>query len=97
MVMGSSGLPGRPVISCIMAFPVEVTRSVKCMILPSNSGPAPESTPSQEPARVFKVLNDFWASDDAAVVVPDWAKPAAHNHNEMSGNIKRADFMVQSP
>src|ERR1700722_10128956 len=66
MVMGSSGLPGKPVISCSRALPMEVTRSVTCRVLPSSSLPVPESTPSQEPARVFILSKDFCASDFCA-------------------------------
>src|ERR1039458_5888354 len=70
MVIGSSGLPA-PVISCMIALPMEVTRSVACTSLFSISGfrGTLVTRPSQEPARVFSLSKDFCASDWAKVRV----------------------------
>src|ERR1700693_13614 len=86
MVIGSSGLPS-PVISCTIAFPMEVTRSEACVILPSMSacGGTVVTWPSQEPARVFSLSKDFCASD--------WAKAKVHSDIRTTDSIKRRDFM----
>src|SRR5712692_7284424 len=55
MVIGLSGLPG-PVASCRIALPLEVTRIVMCVDMPT-------ILPSQEPAIVFIISNAFCASD----------------------------------
>src|SRR5271165_6281813 len=67
MVMGSSGLSGM-FISCIIAFPMDVTRRLACANLPwtVGSGGSVVTRPSQEPARVFSWSKDFCASDWAA-------------------------------
>src|ERR671923_283894 len=76
-----SGLSA-PVISCMSALPVEVTRSETYMGLPSK-------VPSQEPVRVFILSKDFCASVCAKVTVESDIKTA--------NNIKRGDFMFNSP
>src|SRR5216684_3930600 len=55
MVIGLSGLPG-PVASCRIALPLEVTRIVMCVDIPT-------ILPSQEPARVLSFSNASCASD----------------------------------
>src|SRR6267142_2419109 len=94
MVMGSSGLPN-PFISCRSALPMDVTRSVTCRDLPSRSVPVPESTPSQEPARLFSLSKDFCASDFCA---SDWAKAKVDSDTKTrTESIRRSDFMFHSP
>ena len=83
--MGSSGRPA-PVISCSSAFPIEVVRSVTCMILPSISGVGGTvvTRPSHEPARVFILSNDFWASVWATATVVSPTRTTANTREETS-------------
>src|SRR5271156_3159657 len=70
MVIGSSGLPA-PLISCMIALPMDVTRSVAWIVLPSISGCDGKvvTRPSQEPASVFSLSKDTCASDFCASAV----------------------------
>src|ERR1700689_406300 len=100
MVIGSSGLPA-PVISCMIAFPIDVTRSDACTCLLSISGlgGCVLTVPSHEPAKVFSLSKDFCASDGCA---PDifssiWAKASIDTDIRAATNIHRRDFMFYSP
>src|SRR5438477_8023671 len=95
MVIASSALPA-PVISCKSALPMEVGRSVTCMSLPSMLASCGKvvTWPSHEPARVFILSNDFCASDFCA---SDWAKATMESDIRTMDNIRRRDFMFDSP
>src|SRR5271167_786841 len=90
MVIGSSGLPA-PVISCMSALPMEVTRSETCMSLPSISACCGTvvTLPSHEPAKVFILSKDCCASD--------CAKATVESDNRTTDSIKQWDFIFHSP
>src|SRR5260370_17470040 len=95
MVIGSSGLPA-PVISCMSALPMEVTRSETCVSLPSMSACCGTDVtwPSHEPARVFNLSKDFCASDCGRdFCALDCAKAMAESGIRTTDTIKRRDFM----
>src|SRR5258707_15745228 len=81
MVIGSSGLPVG-FISCISAFPIEVTRSEISMGFPPK-------VLSQEPARLFSLSKDFCASD--------CAKAKVESDIRATDSAKRRDLMVLAP
>src|SRR6516165_10719977 len=99
---GSSGVPAS-FISCTSAFPREVTRSETCTGLSPQSGCGGSAVtgPCQVPARVFNVSNDFCASDGALLSLDlcasDCAKAMMANNTKTADNIKREDFMFNSP
>src|SRR6059058_2929110 len=90
MVIGSSGRPP-PVISCRSALPIDVTRRVTCMDLPSISacGGTVATLPSHVPARVLSLSKDFCASDCANAV--------AESDIRTTDSIKRSVFIFHSP
>src|SRR6266542_3135157 len=90
MVIGSSGLPA-PVISCRSALPIDVTRRVTCMSLPSISGCGGmvETLPSHVPARALRSPKDFLASD--------CANAPAESDIRTTDSSKRRGFIFHSP
>src|SRR5438045_2793058 len=90
MVIGSSGRPP-PVISCRSALPIDVTRRVTCMDLPSISacGGTVATLPSHVPARALSLSKDFCASD--------CANAAVESDIRTTDSIKRSVFIFHSP
>src|SRR5438477_2073054 len=98
-LVGSSGVPGS-FISCTSALPLEVTRNVTYMGLPSKAafaaGRSVVTEPFQEPARVFSLSNDFCASDWAGLedfCGSDWAKTPIARNNKKADTVMRSDFI----
>src|SRR5947209_2366746 len=98
-LVGSSGVPGS-FISCTSALPLEVTRNVTYMGLPSKAafaaGRSVVTEPFQEPARVFSLSNDFCASDWAGLedfCGSDWAKTPMARNNKKADTVMRSDFI----
>src|ERR1700677_1106852 len=94
--MGSSGLPA-PVISCIKALPMEVTRSEAWTSLLSISGfgGTAVTRPSQLPSRVFSLSKDFCASDRGADFILDMSSDCAQASDESEART-RIDSTVRS-
>src|SRR5437764_15295414 len=98
-LVGSSGVPGS-FISCTSALPLDVTRNVTYMGLPSKAafaaGRSVVTEPFQEPARVFSLSNDFCASDWAGLedfCGSDCAKTPMARNNKKADIVIRSDFI----
>src|SRR5580704_18629440 len=92
MVIGSSG--PSPRISCTRALPMEVTRNVTCINLPSMSEfwGTVVKWPSHEPARLFRLSKDFCASDFCPSTL---AKVTAESDiSKTADNRKPNDFIL---
>src|SRR5580698_3348945 len=90
-LVASNGVPAS-CISCTSAFPLEVTRSETCILAPDISGASGTvTTPSHSPARLFKVVKDFCASD--GVVATSAAKAVAATRRNKR-EIAMRDFML---
>src|SRR5580704_2597595 len=80
-------------ISCTSAFPLEVTRSERCILAPDISGASATVTgPSHSPARLFMVVNDFCASDGTGVAASTAKAVAAIRTNRTESAMR--DFIL---
>src|ERR1700722_1896641 len=105
-LVASNGVPASW-NSCTRAFPREVTRSERCILAPDISGASGTVTgPSHSPARFFRVVKDFCASDGTAATedfsaldfsMSDCAKATVESDIRTTDSIKRRDFMLDSP
>src|SRR5215469_13974553 len=91
---------GLPVISCLIALPLEITcRSTRMILGMSGTGGFVVPRPSQTPARVFSLSKDFCASDfgasdwAAGLCDSDWARAMVESDNRAIGSIIRNDFI----